>query len=172
MGQPQTRARILRIVVRVHVGTDRLAASDDPLFLELHAPLGREFRLAFTQGSALRRGADDRFVLAGPDDPDTNVAHPDLNDPTQPALDANGVVGVVLRKGQDPIPNVRGHGELDDRLQLVDAEVELHVEGEPKPRRYARPGAIWLGLVCGMRVSLPRAEGPDGSGGAHGAQGV
>jgi hypothetical protein len=158
MAEPHPRARIRRIVVRVHVGTDLLAASDDPLFLELHGPVGREFRLALAQGRALRRGADDRYVLGGVDDPDTNVSHPELNDPSYPPLDANGITGVVLRKGQDPIPNVRGHGELDDRLQIVEAEVELHVEGEPKPRCYMRIGPIWLGLVCGLRMALPAVE--------------
>jgi len=158
MADPQVRARIRRIVVRVHVGTDLLAASDDPLFLELHGPVGREFRLALAHGRILRRGADDRFVLAGPDDPDTNVAHPELNDPTYPPLDANGITGVTLRKGLDPIPNVRGRGELDDRLQIVEAEVEIHADEEPKPRCYLRMGPIWLGLVCGLRVSLPPAE--------------
>jgi hypothetical protein len=153
------RAPIRRIVVGVHVGTDRLAASDDPLFLELSGPGCREFRLEFAHGRALRRGAVDRFVLGGPDDPDTNVANPALNDPNTPSLDAAAVRGISLRKGLDPIPNVRGHGEMDDRLQVVSVEVELHVEGEPKPRLWSHAGGVWLGLVCGLRVSLLPADG-------------
>jgi hypothetical protein len=155
-----SRAPIRRIVVGVQVGTDRLAASDDPIFLELFGPGGREFRLAFAQGRQLRRGAVDRFVLGGPGDPDTNVACPDLNDPTSPPLDANAVQAVCLRKGLDPIPNVRGHGEMDDRLQVVSLEVELHVDGEPKPRTWTHAGGVWLGLVCGLRVWLTSPGGP------------
>lgn len=152
------RAPIQRIVVRITVGSDRMAASDDPLFLELHGPLGRDFRLAPKQGRALRRGAEDRFVLGAGDDPDVNIAFPELNDPTSPRIEAAALTGVALRKGLEPIPNVRGFGEMDDRLQLMDAEVEIHVEGEPKPRRYARKGPFWLGLVCGLRSWLAPAD--------------
>jgi hypothetical protein len=138
----------------VLVGTDRMAASDDPLFLELLGPGGREFRLAPARGKALRRGQQDEFILAGPSHPDTNVAHPELNDPSAPALDASRILGVCLRKGMEPIPNVRGFGEMDDRLQLLTASVELHVQGEAEPRRFGRQGPLWLGLVCGQRAPL------------------
>jgi hypothetical protein len=159
LSAPTPRAAIRRIVVGVHVGTDRLAGTDDPLFLELVGPGGREFRLEFSQGRALRRGALDRFVLGGPNDPETNVANPDLNDPTDPPLDANRVLGISIRKGLDPIPNVRGRGELDDRVQLVAVEVDLYVDGQPAPRRWIQEGSVWLGLVCGMRMSLVASDG-------------
>lgn len=150
--------RVRRIEVAVRVGTDRLAATDDPLFLELLGPHGREFRLELAQGKQLRRGGEDRWVLAGADDPDTNVALPALNDPAVPPIDPGQIFAVGLRKGMEPIPNVRGLGEMDDRVQLVSVEVLLHVEGEAKPRRYAREGPIWLGLVCGQRITIPRTE--------------
>jgi len=153
-GDAAPRAPIRRIVVRVLVGDDRMAASDDPLFLELLGPGGREFRLDLARGKTLRRGAQDEFILAGPSDPDTNVAHPELNDPAAPPLDASLVVGVCLRKGMEPIPNVRGFGEMDDRLQLRAASVELHVAGEIEPRRFERDGPVWMGLLCGQRLPL------------------
>jgi len=135
-----------------------MAASDDPLFLELLGPGGREFRLELAHGKALRRGKEDEFILAAASDPDANVAHPELNDPASPQLDASRVLGVCLRKGMEPIPNVRGFGEMDDRLQILEASVELHVEGESEPRRYERQGPVWLGLVCGQRLPLGAAE--------------
>jgi hypothetical protein len=150
-----------RIVVRLRVGEDKLAASDDPLFLGLRGAEGREFRLLLARGRSLRRGADDVFVLSQPDDPDTNVDRPELNDPASPPLHAGAVTGVYLRKGLDPIPNVRGRGEMDDRLQVFEAEVELHEEGAPKPRRFVRRSPIWLGLVCGLVADL--APEPDPS---------
>lgn len=153
-GDAAPRAPIQRIVVRVNVGTDRMAASDDPLFLELLGPGGREFRLQPEHGKALRRGASDEYVLAGQDDPATNVAHAALNDPKAPTLDATLIFGVCLRKGMEPIPNVRGFGEMDDRLQIFHARVELHVAGEAAPRVYEREGPVWLGLVCGQRLPL------------------
>lgn len=154
MNGPGSRAPIRRIVVAVQVGRDLLAATDDPLFLELLGPGGREFRLQVARGPVLRRGSQDRFVLGAKSDPETNVANPELNDPTAPALDASAVIGIVLRKGLDPIPNVRGHGELDDRLQVLSVEVELHVDGEAEPRRWSRSGDFWLGLVSGLRLPL------------------
>lgn len=156
-GDAAPRAPIRRIVVRVLVGDDRMAGSDDPLFLELVGPGGREFRLDLAHGKSLRRGAQDEFVLAGPSDADTNVAHPDLNDPTAPPLDASLVVGVCLRKGMEPIPNVRGFGEMDDRVQLLAVSVDLHVDGEAEPRRFERKGPVWMGLVCGQRLPLAPA---------------
>jgi hypothetical protein len=149
---------VKRISVRLRVGEHMLAASDDPVFLSLRGPSGREFRLAFQHGKALRRGAEDRFVLGAPDDPETNVAHADLNDPTSPPLDAAQVTSVFVRKGFEPIPNVRAVAEMDDRLELVEAEVEIHVEGRPKPLRHHRRGPVWLGLICGLRLEIPRVD--------------
>jgi len=149
------RAPIRRIVVHVQVGTDRMAATDDPLFLELVGPHGREFRLQPARGGAFRRGSRDVFVLGGKDDPDTNVRNPELNDPRTPAIDASLVQCACVRKGTEPIPNVRGFGEMDDRVQLMDVRVELHLEGDAEPRVYQRQGPFWLGIVCGQRVYLP-----------------
>jgi hypothetical protein len=96
--------------------------------------------------------------LAGSDDPDTNVDHPEMNDPSAPPIDVRGVLFVALRKGMEPIPNVRGFGEMDDRLQLLSVQVSLHINGETKPRLFVREGPLWLGLVSGQRVSIPPAE--------------
>lgn len=148
-----------RIVVSVQVGSDRLAASDDPVFLGLRGPQGREFRLAPAKGKAWRRGEKQTFVLGGPGDPDTNVERPELNDPAAPPIDLLGVEGVYVRKGLDPIPNVRGHGELDDRIQMEWIEVELHGPGGGEPLRFARRGPFWLGLVCGLFIQLAPLEG-------------
>jgi len=152
-------AKLVRIRVRLVVGESRMAASDDPLFLGLAGPCGREFRLELAKGHARRRGHEDIYVLGKPDDPDTNVAHPEFNDPTTPPIDAKSIASVYLRKGFEPIPNVRGIGELDDRLEIVDAEVELESEGSAKAARFSRSGPIWLGLVAGLRFELPRSEG-------------
>jgi len=149
---------IRQIAVRVHVGEHLLAASDDPLFLGLRGPSGREFRLALAHGKSLRRGATDRFVLGKPDDSETNVAHAEINDPTCPPLDAAGVTSVYLRKGFDPIPNVRAVAEMDDRLELLEAEVEIRIEGRDEPIRYFRRGPIWMGLVAGLRFELPLVD--------------
>ncbi len=159
MTNPSSAAlAVSKIVVRTRVGKDLMAASDDPVFLRLEGPSGREFRLQLAQGKSFRKGAEDVFVLAAPDDPDANVQHPELNDPTAPPIDAAGVSRVALRKGLEPIPNVRGLGEMDDRLQLVDVEVEIHAGGRPKPLRFTRRGPIWLGLVCGLSVDLAPIE--------------
>lgn len=152
--------RLRRIEVRIRVGTDRMAASDDPLFLQLEGPFGRELRLAPAHGRALRRGAVETYVLAGPGDPDTNVSFPELNDPASPPIPLAGVTGVVLRKGQEPIPNVRGYGEMDDRLQVLEIAVRLLPMGEAPPRRFVREGPFWLGLVCGQRIAIPPAMEP------------
>ena len=154
-------APVERIRVRIRVGDDRMAASDDPLFLGLRGPGGREFRLAFAHGRGLRRGAEDVYVLGAPGDPEVNVAHPELNDPTRPGIDPAEVTGAYLRKGQEPIPNVRGFGEMDDRLQVAQAEVELEIRGGARARRFQRRGPLWLGLVCGHVMEL--APGPDRS---------
>ncbi len=154
------QAAVSKIVVRLRVGKDLMAGSDDPLFLGLRGHSGREFRLSLRRGKSLRRGAEDVYCLAAPDDPDVNVAHPDLNDPTSPSLDAAGLSSVFLRKGLEPIPNVRGLGEMDDRLQIMEAEVEIHAASLPKPRRFFRQGPVWLGLVCGLTVDLAPLEEP------------
>lgn len=149
---------IQRIVVRIHVGAHLLSASDDPVFLSLRGPSGREFRLLLKRGKTLRRGAKDEFVLGAPDDPETNVAHAELNDPTSPPLDAAQITSIFLRKGFDPIPNVRGVAEMDDRLELIEAEVEIHVEGRPRPLRHHRQGSLWLGSLCGLRFEIPLVD--------------
>jgi hypothetical protein len=135
-----------------------MAASDDPLYLGLHGPCGREFRLELQTGHARRRGHEDLYVLGQPEDPETNVEHPEFNDPTAPPIDAASLTGVYLRKGFDPIPNVRGVGEMDDRIEISEAEVEIESEGAVKAIRFYRSGPIWLGLVAGVRFELPRCE--------------
>lgn len=142
-----------RIVVRVQVGEGLMAASDDPFFLRLVGPSGREFRLSLAHGKSLRRGREDVYRLAAPGD-DPNIEHPELNDPTVPPLALAGIERVVLVKGLDPMPNVRGVGELDDRLLIDDASVAI--EGDGQTVRFARQGPIWLGLICGMSVELER----------------
>jgi hypothetical protein len=146
----------------VRVGDTLMAGSDDPLFLGLLGPSGREFRLRLARGKSLRRGHVDHFQLGPAKDAATNVEHADLNDPTAPPIDADAVTGVYLRKGLDPIPNVRGIGEMDDRLQVLEVEVEIEVDlaGQPGTRRYFREGPLWLGLVSGMRVEVPRVDDP------------
>jgi hypothetical protein len=150
---------IEKIVVRIQVGKDRMAGSDDPLFLGLRGAEGREFRLELAKGRALRRGAEDVFVLGVPGAPETNVAHAELNDPTSPPIALERIEGVFLRKGLEPIPNVRGLGEMDDRLQVDAVEVELHGRGHSAPVRFRRPGTFWLGLVSGLRFDLPPVPG-------------
>jgi hypothetical protein len=146
---------IVRIEVLLRLGSDRLAGSDDPLYLGLHGPAGREFRLAFGKGRALRRGAQDHFVFAAAKDPATNVAHAEFNDPGAPSIDAASVTGVYLRKGFEPIPNVRAIGELDDRVEIEEVSVEIHCEGGGEPLRFARRGPVWLGLHAGLRFEIP-----------------
>jgi hypothetical protein len=148
---------IVRLEVRIQVGDSLMAASDDPLFLGLRGREGREFRLVLARGRSLRRGSEDRFVLGAPDAPETNVEMPELNDPAQPALHVGAVEGAYLRKGFDPIPNVRAVGELDDRLEVIEAEIEIHADGQTKPLRFQRIGPIWLGLVSGLHLELARA---------------
>ena len=154
---PALARPVRRIVVRLRVGSDRMAATDDPVFLGLRGPSGREFRIAPARGRALRRKGDERYVFGAPGDPETNVAHAELNDPTHPAVDAARIEGVYLCKRQEPIPNVRGVGELDDRLQLEEAEVEI--EGQDgRSQIYRREGPIWLGLACGLSLDLSPAD--------------
>lgn len=143
-----------RIVVNVQVSSDRLAASDDPMFLGLRGPNGREFRLQHAKGKSWRRGAAETYVLGGPA---ANVAHPELNDPATPPIELEAVQRAYLRKGLEPIPNVRGHGEMDDRLGLDRVDVEVH-GSDGRVLRFARHGELWLGLICGMFLDLPPAE--------------
>ena len=96
-----------------------------------------------------------------PPDPRPGTAAKLLNDPTQPALDADRINEVFIRKGFDPIPNVRAVGEMDDRVGVLEAELEFFVTGQSKPIRYFRAGPLWLGLVCGLRFEMPRVD--DGS---------
>jgi hypothetical protein len=156
--QATARHPVQRIEVRLRVGPSLLSASDDPLFLGLRGPSGREFRLARAHGPFLRRGQEDLFLLGPAGDAETNVAHPELNDPTHPAIESSAIESLYLRKGFDPIPNVRGLGELDDRLEIVEVAIEVHAEGRPKPLRFERTGAFWLGLVCGLTLEVPRSD--------------
>jgi hypothetical protein len=156
--EPQVRSPVRRIEVRLQIGESLLAASDDPLFLGISGSCGREFRIEFARGRSLRRGAEDLFVLGSAQDAATNVKHAELNDPTTPILDAEAIEGVYLRKGTDPIPNVRGVGELDDRLEILGVAVEIHAEGRPV-LHFARRGPIWLGLAAGLRFDLARLPG-------------
>ena len=152
------RHSVVRIEVQIQVGPNLMSGTDDPLFLGLRGGAGREFRLKLAGGGSLRRGQEGRFVLGAPEDRATNVELPELNDPTRPTLDANGISGAYLRKGLEPIPNVRGLGEMDDRLELEAVAVEISVADEPKPRRFARRGPIWLGLVCGLLLEIPSVD--------------
>jgi hypothetical protein len=145
---------IRKITVRVVVGKDRMAATDDPVFLRLLGPSGREFRLELAHGRSMRRGAEDFFVLGPADDPETNVAHAGLNDPTNPPLDLAGIDHVSLWKRMEPLPNVRGMGEMDDRLEIEEIEVAIHTEDRAEPTRYFRSGPLWLGLICGQTIDL------------------
>lgn len=156
--QPPPQIPLEKIVVRVKVGNHRMSGSDDPFFLRLVGACGREFRLLHARGKTLRRGAEDIFVLGAPDDSDTNVADPELNNPLLPPLDLAQIERVSLHKGLSPIPNVRGVGELDDRLELDEIEVALHAAGQHKPRRYQRTGPLWLGLNCGLSIELAAVD--------------
>ena len=147
------RSPIERIEVRVQVGDSPLAASDDPFFLGFSGPSGREFRLLLAHGKSLRRKAEDRYLLGGPE---ANVEQAKLNDPGMPPLDADGITSAYLRKGVDPIPNVRAVGELDDRLEIAEAEVTIHCPGGTQ--RFLRRGPLWLGLVAGMQIELARLD--------------
>ncbi|HZO10058.1 MAG TPA: hypothetical protein VFC77_11795, partial [Myxococcota bacterium] len=71
---------------------------------------------------------------------------------------AAAITGISVRKGLDPIPNVRALGELDDRLEIAEIAVEIGVRGEPRPLRFARSGPFWLGLVCGLQLGIPRID--------------
>jgi hypothetical protein len=153
-----TRHPVNRIEVRIQVGPNLMSGTDDPLFLGLRGPTGREFRLKTAGGGSLRRGQEGHFVLGAPNDPAANVDQPELNDPTSPTLDADGISAVYLRKGLEPIPNVRGFGEMDDRVEVESVVVEIEVANEAAPRRFERRGPIWLGLACGFFFEIPRID--------------
>ena len=97
-------------------------------------------------------------MFGAPDDPETNVAHAELNDPTSPTAGRRRIISIFLRKGFEPIPNVRAVAEMDDRLEIVEVEVETHVAGRPKPLRHHRRGPFWLGLICGLRLEIPLVD--------------
>jgi len=149
---------IRRIGLRIQLGQSRMAGSDDPLFLGIEGPDGREFRILFARGASLRRGAEDHYGLGPPDDADTNVANPGFNDPTSPPIDAARIRGAYLRKGFEPIPNVRGVGEMDDRLEVLEVDLDVYAAGRAKPLRFQRRGPLWLGLVSGLRLDLAPVE--------------
>ena len=149
---------IRRMTLRIRIGESLMAGTDDPLFLGLRGADGREFRIRFARGHSLRRGAEDVYGLGPPDDADTNIANPAFNDPSSPPIDAARIQSAYLRKGFEPIPNVRGVGEMDDRLEVLEVELSVHASGRPKPLRFLRRGPIWLGLVSGLRLDIPRVE--------------
>ncbi len=149
---------ILRMILRLTIGESPMAGSDDPLFLGVHGPEGREFRIRFARGPSLRRGGEESYCLGSPNDPQTNIAHPGFNDPTAPLMDGALVQNVYLRKGFEPIPNVRGMGEMDDRLEILEADLSIHTSGRANPLRFWRRGPLWLGLVSGLRLDLARVD--------------
>jgi hypothetical protein len=155
---PEARRPVTQIGVRVLVGSHLLSGSDDPLFLGVRGAEGREFRLALARGAFLRRGHEDSFVFGAADDPDSNVASPELNDPTSPALDASTIEGIYLRKGLSPIPNVRALGELDDRIEIAEVAVDVHALGQAKPLRFERSRPLWLELAYGLQFEVPRVD--------------
>ncbi len=150
----ETRNPVVRIEVRLQIGEQLMAASDDPIFLGLRGPYGREFRLRLKRGKFLRRGKLDHFILGSPDDDQTNLKQAELNDPTEPAIDAETITSAYIRKGFEPIPNVRAVGEMDDRLLIEVAEVDVIAEGQTI--RFSRTGPIWIGLVAGLLFEIPR----------------
>ena len=109
-------------------------------------------------GTALDRGHWCTRLPSGGGAPLSEAGHPEFNDPTAPPIDAASVTGVYLRKGFDPIPNVRGVSEMDDRIEISEAEVEIESESAAKAIRFQRTGPIWLGLVAGVRFELQRGE--------------
>lgn len=86
------------------------------------------------------------------------MAHAEFNDPSEPAIDLDAISEVCIRKGLEPIPNVRGVAELDDRLQIMFAEVEL-MSADGTSRSFQREGPIWLGLMSGLWMQLVPADG-------------
>jgi hypothetical protein len=47
---------------------------------------------------------------------------------------------------------------MDDRVEVDTVAVEISVADEPKPRRFARRGPVWLGLVCGLLFEIPSTD--------------
>jgi hypothetical protein len=137
----------------MQVGPNLMSGTDDPLFLGLRGPAGRELRLKLAGAGSLHRGQEGGFVLGAPNDPAANVEQPELND-----LDADGISSAYLRKGLEPIPNVRGMGEMDDRVEVETVAVEISFANEPQPRCFARRGPIWLGLGCGLVLEIPSTD--------------
>ena len=150
----ETRNPVVRIEVKLQIGEHLMAASDDPIFLGLRGPYGREFRLRLKKGKILRKGKHDHFILGSPDDDQTNLEQAELNDPTVPALEAETITSAYIRKGFEPIANVRALGEMDDRLLVELAEVDVIAEGQTI--RFARTGPIWIGLASGLLFEIPR----------------
>jgi hypothetical protein len=148
------------IVVRVEVGNDRMAGTDDPVFLQIGGPGGRDYRLEKRHGRSFQRGKQSVLMLGGAKDSATNVSHPELNDPGAPSMSLDAVSTVRLIKGQEPLPNVRGVGEMDDRLLVERVEVELRCAGGAPSRHFERQGPIWLGLVCGLSIELSEVSKP------------
>lgn len=135
-----------------------MGGTDDPVYLRLAGPAGREFRLKLARGRSFQRGKVSSLVLGDTEDSETNVAHPELNDPGRPALTLAEVERVLLVKGMEPIPNVRGVGELDDRLLIDSAEVSIEPTDGGEPLVFRREGPFWLGLVSGMSLELARFD--------------
>jgi len=165
VGDSKIRNAVERIEVVIQVGEAPMAATDDPVFLGVRGPGGREFRLQHTTGASFRRDTEDHYVLAGARHAATNVEHPEMNDPGVPPIDATAITACYIRKGAEPIPNVRGIAELDDRLEIVRVEIAVHAVGLAAPLRFARKGPIWLGLACGETFEVPGVQpGPDAAG--------
>ena len=135
---------------------DRSTADPEWFWEAVIDPFGIAFTTPYDRVMDSRDGLPwTRWCVGG----ETNLASPELNDPTVPAIDAARIEGVYLRKGVAPIPNVRAVGELDDRLELRHAEVDIHSEGEEAPRRFVVEGPIWLGLNAGMMLDLTHTDG-------------
>ena len=47
---------------------------------------------------------------------------------------------------------------MDDRLEVLEVELSVHASGRPKPLRFLRRGPLWLGLVAGLRLDIPRVD--------------
>lgn len=152
----ETRNPVVRIEVKLQIGEHLMAASDDPIFFGLRGPYGREFRLRLKKGKILRKGKQDHFILGSPHDDQTNLEQAELNDPTEPAIDAESITSVYIRKGFEPIPNVRAIAEMDDRVLIEVAEVDVIAEG--RTLRFFRTGPIWMGLAAGLIFEIPRAR--------------
>ncbi len=76
-----------------------MAATDDPVFLELLGEDGREFRPALNRGKSPPRGQEEPCVFGSPEE-------------------------------------TRAFGEMDDRLELTEGEIEIHTGDGATPRRF------------------------------------